>query len=175
MNEKHDWGNGTIAWQVHSLRAGAFALLLAVGLTGCHRPGVTHRDPAHCDFRLLWRRPPPMAHPPEIEVPPPPEPEVVELPPVEVKPVTPVRRRPPQAGTPAQPPAQPPVQVTSNPAPDAGTAAIGALSTGGNSAPQSQQEAKDLIASIVKRIAGLSTRKANTQRSQVRQVRHFLD
>jgi hypothetical protein len=166
----HDRAIGATAWPVFTRRA-VLALLLAAGLTGCHRRIVLIVIPPVA-APIALETPPPMANPPDIDTPPPQEPEIVELPPVEVKLPAPVRRRPTPA--PAQPPAQPPAQVASN-APDAGAAAIGELSTGGNSAPQSQQEAKDLIASIARRIAALPSRKANAQRDQVRQVRHFLD
>ena len=157
---------------MHIGRAGAFALL-ALGLTGCHPRIVLIVIPPVAK-PIALETPPPMANPPEIETPPPPEPVVVELPPVEVTPPAPPRRRTPTPA-PVPPPVQPPVQVAGAVAPDAGAVAIGALSTGGNSTPQSQQEAKDLIAGITRRIAALPTRKANAQKDQVRQVRHFLD
>jgi hypothetical protein len=150
-----------------------FALLLALGLTGCRRRIVVIVIPPVA-AQIALETPPPMANPPKITMPPPPEPEVVEVTPVMVTPPAPPKRKTPTP-VPVPPPVQPPVQVASAGTPDAGEAAIGALSTGGDSAPQSQQEAKDLIGSIAKRIAGLSARKANAQRSQVRQVRHFLD
>jgi hypothetical protein len=53
--------------------------------------------------------------------------------------------------------------------------AIGALSIGGDAAPQSQQNARDLIAAITRRIAALPAKTADAQKPQVRQVRHFLD
>ncbi|HEV2645438.1 MAG TPA: hypothetical protein VGU46_03645 [Acidobacteriaceae bacterium] len=53
--------------------------------------------------------------------------------------------------------------------------AIGSLSTGVNAAPQVQQQARDMIASISRRIGALSVRTAESQKRGVRQVRHFLD
>jgi hypothetical protein len=53
--------------------------------------------------------------------------------------------------------------------------AIGSLSTGLDATPQVQQQARDMISSIQKRIAALSPRTAEAQKRQVRQVRHFLD
>ncbi len=178
MNRQHDCANAasanaTGAWPVRAGRAGVVALLLTMGLTGCRRKVVVIVIPPVAK-QIALETPPPMATPPEIKAPPPLEPEVVEISPVMVTPPAPPKRRTPTPA-PVQPPVQPPVQVASNAPPDAGEAAIGALSTGGDSAPQSQQEAKDLIGAIAKRIAGLSARKANAQRSQVRQVRHFLD
>jgi hypothetical protein len=42
-------------------------------------------------------------------------------------------------------------------------------------APESLQQARDLIASILKRIDALPTKTADSQKKQVSQVRHFLD
>jgi hypothetical protein len=173
LSGRHDCANGNAAWPVRAGRACAFALVLALGLSGCRRRVVLIVIPPVA-AQIALETPPPMANPPEIATPPPLEPEVVELSPVMVTPPTPPRRRTPAPAA-AQPPVQPPVQVAANTVPDAGVVAIGELSTGGNSTPQSQQEAKDLIGAITKRIAGLSSRKAYAQRGQVRQVRHFLD
>ena len=95
-----------------------------------------------------------------------PEPDLVPLPWPEA-PRPPVRRRPPpreDAATPAQPGVEPP------PAPEL---SIGALTTGGDSTPQSQQQARDLIASIDRRVASISARSA--ARPQMRQAKNFLD
>jgi hypothetical protein len=53
--------------------------------------------------------------------------------------------------------------------------AIGSLSTGGDVTPEVQQQAQEMIASLLKRIAGLPAKTAEAQRRQIRQVRHFLD
>jgi uncharacterized phage infection (PIP) family protein YhgE len=60
-------------------------------------------------------------------------------------------------------------------APDPAAVAIGALSTGSDATPQGQQQVKDLIASIVKRIAALPAKTADDQKAQLRQVKQFLD
>jgi gas vesicle protein len=52
--------------------------------------------------------------------------------------------------------------------------AIGTLSTGGDVTPQSQQQAQDMISSILKRISALSTKTAETQKRQIRQIRYFI-
>ncbi len=52
---------------------------------------------------------------------------------------------------------------------------IGMLSPAGEANPQSQQQARDLIASTERRITSLPQRVANSQRSQVRQARDYLD
>jgi hypothetical protein len=66
------------------------------------------------------------------------------------------------------------VQVASAPEP-AALAAIGTLSTGGDAAPQSQQEAQDLVASIRRRIAALPARTADAQKKEIRQIQNFID
>jgi ribosomal protein S20 len=64
------------------------------------------------------------------------------------------------------------VQVAS--AADPAAAAIGTLSAGGDSAAQSQQQARDLIASLVKRIATLSAKTIAAERRQISQVQNFI-
>jgi hypothetical protein len=53
--------------------------------------------------------------------------------------------------------------------------AIGALTSGGDATPQSQQQARDLIATGERRIAGLPPKIAAAQKAQVRQARYFLE
>jgi hypothetical protein len=48
------------------------------------------------------------------------------------------------------------------------------LSAGGDSAAQSQQQARDLIASLVKRIAALSAKTISAEKRQVSQVQNFI-
>jgi hypothetical protein len=91
-----------------------------------------------------------------------------QLGPLPVPPPPPARRR--RRVVPAPPP---PVQVAS--APETAAVAIGSLSTGPDATSQSQQQAKDLIASIQKRIAALPAATAAAQQTQVRQVKQFLD
>jgi hypothetical protein len=95
-----------------------------------------------------------------------PAPELGPLPP---PPSPPRRRRVPPAPATAPPPAQ--VASAAEPA----AVAIGALSTGEDATTQSQQEVKDLMASIVKRIAALPAKTADAQKTQVRQVKQFLE
>ena len=145
--------------------APSLCLVLVGGLAGCH-----HRS---------LRTPLPhgvLAPVPLEEVAPPASPPLIaELPPPELKPLPPP---PPPKPTPRRKPAtpkeetQPPTQVAS--AAEPAELAIGDLSTGGDAAPQSQQQAKDLIASIVKRIAALPKKTIDGQRKQVGQVKHFL-
>ena len=52
---------------------------------------------------------------------------------------------------------------------------IGALTTGGDSSPQSQQQARDLIGSVDRRIASLPARIAGRERGELRQARNLLE
>lgn len=71
-----------------------------------------------------------------------------------------------------EPAATPPAQVAS--AAEPAELAIGSLTTGGESAPQTQQQARDLIGAIQKRITELPRSVASQQKSQLRQVNRFL-
>jgi ribosomal protein S20 len=53
------------------------------------------------------------------------------------------------------------------------TAAIGALSTGGDSSPRSQKEATEMIAAIEKRLSGLGALTSEEQKAQISKVRNF--
>lgn len=154
---------GSRAQARRPLRAGygAMWLTLALGLAGCHHKAA---------FVL-----PASAHAPvELETVPPPEtpPMIATLPPPELGSLPP---RPPARPTPRRPtpaketPTPPPQVAAAEPA-----AAIGALSSGGDSVGQSQQQAKDLIASILKRIAALPAKTADSKKGEVRQVKRFL-
>jgi hypothetical protein len=83
-------------------------------------------------------------------------------------PAPPVQRRRPAAPKEETQPATNPAE----PAP--AELAIGSLSTGANATPQIQQQAQDMISSILRRIGALSSRTANAQRSDVNKVRNFL-
>lgn len=52
-------------------------------------------------------------------------------------------------------------------------ASIGALSTGGDSNPRSQQEAAEMIASNEKRLNGFSAQTVESQKAQISKVRNF--
>ena len=103
---------------------------------------------------------------PMIELVPPPELGPLPPPPPPAKPV-------PKKTPATKEEAQPAVQAAA--APESAALAIGVLSIGGDAAPQSQQTARDLIATITKRIAALPSKIADARKEQVRQVRHFLD
>jgi hypothetical protein len=140
----------------------ALFLVFIAGLTGCRHktlyvlPQQVAMAPIDLEPVPEPKSPPMISSVPEPQLPPP-------------SPAAPprvTRRRPAQAKEP------PPVQVASAPEPAA--LAIGALSSGGDSTPQSQQDAKDLIASIQKRIAALPSKTASQQKEQLRQVLYFL-
>jgi hypothetical protein len=139
-------------------------LALAAVLAGCHhKVAFVIPSSAHAPVEL-------------VAVPPPEQPEIIatlpapELPPLPLPPPPARRRNPPPAPPKETPP--PPPQVASAPEP---AAAIGSLSSGGDSVGQSQQQAKDLIATILKRIAALPAKIADSKKGEVRQVRRFLD
>ncbi len=111
-------------------------------------------EPPDPDPPMMIEAPVADATPPPVLVPPPPKP---------------VRRR--RTPPPAPAPVTPPVQVA---AAEPAAAAIGALSTGGETTPQSRQVAKDLIDSIEKRLAALPNKVASQEKDLVRQVRSFV-
>ena len=135
--------------------------LLALGLAGCaHKPLKVHIPaPYPVDLEKL-------PEPEDSQIEPLPEPEVAPLQWPE-PPKPPVRRRPApptEAGVPTQPGNETAPEV-----------AIGPLTTGGESNPQSQQQARDLIGSVDRRIVSLPARTADRQREQIRKVRNFLE
>jgi hypothetical protein len=134
--------------------------LLIFGLAGC-----AHKVKVHI----------PVAYPVSLDtvsstddsaIEPVPEPEIAPLQwPEPARP--PVRRRPApptDAGVPTQP--------SNDTTPEL---AIGPLTTGGDSSPQSQQEARELIASVDRRVVSLPVRVADSEKPRLRQVRNFLE
>jgi type IV secretory pathway VirB10-like protein len=146
-------------------RLPALALVLAAGLAGCRHKNMPVAFPQLAHAPLELEIPSPSTPPIMIAEVPPPElgPPLLPPPP----PPAPRRRTTPSP----KEETQPPVQVA-----EAAPAelAIGTLSTGGDLMPQSQQEAQDMISSILKRISALSTKTAESQKRQIRQVRYFL-
>jgi hypothetical protein len=49
------------------------------------------------------------------------------------------------------------------------------LSNGDEATAQTQQQAQEMIASILKRIAALPSKTANAQKREISKIRHFLD
>jgi hypothetical protein len=142
-------------------RLTAVCALLLFGLAGCAHKQVRVHIPVAYPVDLEA-----MSSTEEGDIEPVPEPEIAPLQWPE-PPRPPVRRRPP---TPSE--AEAPNQPGSEPAPEL---AIGPLTTGGDSSPQSQQQARDLIGSVDHRIASLPARVADQERGQIRRVRNFLE
>lgn len=165
MIERYHHALRITARLAHAGRKPALTLLLAFGLAGCRHKHLRQVLPqgvlAPVDLETVDDQ----DSLPEIATLP--MPDLPLTPPPPPRPVT--RRRP--AASKEEP--QPPVQVAS--AADPATLAIGALTTGGDAAPQSQQQAQDMIASIVKRIAALPAKIADVQKKQIRQIHNFLD
>lgn len=152
-----------MSWGV--FRAGrlpAACAVLMVGLAGCSHKQVRAHIPvaSPVDLETLSMS--------EGDIEPIPDPELAPLQWPE-PPKQPVRRRmPPREDATAPAPG-----VPETPAP--AELAIGALTNGGDTTAEGQQQARDLIASVERNISALPIRVANAQKRQVRQVRNFLD
>jgi hypothetical protein len=142
---------------------------LVCGLSGCrHKTQLAPLPPVMAPVDLVDV--PPLANPPVLEVSP------VRLPPpptaaAAAKPKKERKRAPKVAQAPV---AAPPVQTaaaTTEPSPE--TAAIGALTAGGEATPETTQEASDLIASIEKRLNALPAASTEDQKAQINKVRNF--
>jgi len=142
-----------------------WSLLLIAVLTGC-RHKTPFMIPSIAQAAPVDLEEPPMLTATINE----PLPVVVEMPAPTTSPVPP--KRIPRRVTPPKP--APPVQVASA-EPEPAAAAIGALSAGGETTPQNQQEARDLIAAIQKRLADLPKKTADQQKVPVRQIRRYLE
>lgn len=142
-----------------------FALILALGLAGCHHKPVRPQLPIGA-LAPIELEPSPPENPPSIAMVP--EPELGPFP-AEEPPTAPRRR-----ATPVVKESEPPVQVAANDA-SAATLAIGALSAGGEDTTHTSQQAVDLINAVLKRIGALSSQIASAQKKEVRQARNYLD
>jgi len=160
------------ALAARSMRAGTAAalavritltLLFAVGLGGCHHKTMPLVLAQAAAAPVELEIPAEPANPPLVQ----PVPEVTVVIPTPPPPKQPPRKKPAPAKE-----AQPPAQVASAAEPAA--LAIGSLSNGGESTPQSQQQTKDLIAAIRRRLAALPARTASQQKSEISQVNRFL-
>jgi ribosomal protein S20 len=141
---------------------------LTVGLGGCRHRAQVVILPAVLTPIALEEIPEP-ENLPMVEV------QLTNLPPV---PVTasagkPKRERKKPAAKTA--PVPEPTQIASvTPAPSPEETAIGALTPGGETNPQTKQEAADLITSSEKRLNALSAQKTEEQKAQVSKVKNFL-
>lgn len=152
-------------YMTRRLMTAVVCTVLTCGLSGClhihKRPKVPVLPPVLTPIEL--ERPPAPENPPMVEAP------VVELPPIPVAAAAASPRRerrriaPKAAATPEE----------AGPLPMTDTVAIGALTAGGASNPQAQQEAADLIASIERRLNTLSAQTERRQRAQINRVRNF--
>jgi hypothetical protein len=143
---------------------------LTMGMAGCRH---------QAQFAPL---PPVMAPVALDEIPEPDDLPMVEEPPVKL-PTVPVsteagkpkkRRKTPKVVAPPEPAAetQVPIAVAAAQAPSP-DAAVGALTAGGETNPQTKQEAEELIASIDKRLNALPAQKVEEQKAQVGKVKNF--
>lgn len=142
------------------------ALILALGISGCHHKPVRPPLPIGVLAPVDLEPSAPVENPPEIATVP--EPELGPL--SSGEPPAPPRRRTP----PAPKETEQPVQVAANDA-AAATLAIGALSAGGEDATHTSRQAVDLINAVLKRISALSSQLASAQKKEIRQARNYLD
>lgn len=135
---------------------------LVLGTSGCrHRVRVRPLPPVLVPVALVDVPPPknpPMLTPPQVKMPSVPMASKMARLPRE-------HRRPPiKVEDTVQSPA---------PTPAAEAAAIGSLTAGGASSPQTRQDAANLIGSNERRLAALPAQKAEAQRGEVSTVRNF--
>lgn len=154
---------------VERLGAGLIGFLAIVLLDGCHRRMIVTTLPAIIQAPYIAPSPPP--HPgmegwlPDAVLIAPPLPKVTEIRP----------RRPLRRGT-----SRGAASESAAAADAANTDAavdispLGELSAGGNTTPQTQQDAFELISSSERRLSRLSSTVARQQQAQLRKVRYFL-
>jgi hypothetical protein len=139
---------------------------LSIGLAGCrHKPQLAPLPPVLAPVALEDIPEPdnlPMVEAPSEKLPPVP---------VSTEAGKPKRRRKQPPKVVALPEPLPETQVQAAPSP--GDTAVGALTAGGETNPQTKQEAADLIASIERRLNALPAQKAEAQKDQVSKVRNF--
>lgn len=143
----------------------AVMLGLACGLSGCrHRVVIAPLPPVIVPIDPVESAP--LDNPPLLEAPPP-----RQLPsPVAAAAAKPPReRRHVRAAAPAAPEPAPPAAAEPPPA----AAAIGDLTAVGESNPQTQQDAADLIASLEKRINALPAQTTDDGKAQVNKIKNF--
>lgn len=153
---------------VQRLVAGVTCLVAIALLDGCHRRQVVLALPVIAQAPDIL---PPAPPPPVMESSLPDEITTVSSPNVvEIKPRRSSRRTLSRnSATEASAPVD---TANTDTAPEASS--LGELSAGGNSIPQTQQDAADLISSSEHRLTRLSTTLARQQQAQLRKVRYFL-
>jgi len=136
---------------------------LTMGMAGCrHKPQLAPLPPVMAPVAL--EDIPEPDNLPMVEV----SPEKLPTVPVSTEAGKPKKRR--KAPKVVAPPEPAETQAAAAPSPDA---AVGALTAGGETNPQTKQEAEELIASIDKRLNALPAQKVEEQKAQVSQVRNF--
>jgi outer membrane biosynthesis protein TonB len=153
-----------VAWNHMTLARVALTLIAVGGLAGCRHKTMPLVLPQVSMVPIDLEVPPEPENPPMIEAPPQAAVVVPPLPPPPL-PKKVVKKKP----TPAK--ETPPVQIVSS---EPAALAIGALSSGGDSTPQGQQQTREMIASIRKRLAALPGETASQQKEEVSQVGRFL-
>ncbi|NYF89149.1 hypothetical protein RBB79_06330 [Tunturiibacter empetritectus] len=140
---------------------------LTMGMAGCrHKPQLAPLPPVMSPVALE-------------DIPEPDDLPMVEEPPAKL-PTVPVsteagkpkkrKKQPPKVIAPPEPVSETQVASAAAPSPDA---AVGALTAGGETNPQTKQDAEELIASIDKRLNALPAQKVEEQKAQVSKVRNF--
>ena len=141
---------------------------LTVGLGGCRRRAQVVILPGILTPVALEEIPQP-ENLPTIEV------QQTNLPPVPAVASAGTPKRERKKPAPKTVPVPEPVQIASvAPPPSLEETAIGALTPGGETNPQTKQEAADLITSSEKRLNALPTQKAEEEKAQVSKVKNFL-
>jgi hypothetical protein len=137
---------------------------LSLCASGCHKKAqaVPPLPPIQDPVALVT--PPLPEHPQMIE------PLVVDMPPLPIasNAARPRRERKKSAAKPALEPVQ-----TASAEPPVEGAAIGALTSGGEANPRSQQEAADMIAANEKRLTALPAQIVEEQKAQISKVKNF--
>ena len=146
------------------MTAAALCAGLSVCACGCHKKiqAAPPLPPIQSPVALVT--PPSPEHPQMIE------PLVVKMPPVPIASAAAKPKR--ERKKPVAKPAPEPVQVVSA-EPSADDSAVGALTSGGEANPRSQQEAADMIAANEKRLNALSAQILEEQKPQISQVKNF--
>jgi hypothetical protein len=160
----------------------AVALLVCmvalVGLEGCrHKTQIATLPPVQTPVGLENVPPPtdkaaPLIETPQVKLPPVPVAAAATKPKKEKKKPTKVVATTPVPAAPVET-AQTQVASAAPPA-SAEATAIGSLTAGGETNPQTKHDAADLIASIEKRLNALPAQKAEEQKVQISKVKNFL-
>jgi hypothetical protein len=160
----HEIGPEKKAARLRTGLTSAFCLFLLIGTTGC-----AHK-------KLKSALPIGVLAPIDLEPAPEPNTEIASVPPPELAPLpppAPPKPAPRRRSAPKEEQPQPPAQVASNvtPAP----LALGVITAGADTTPESLQQARDLIAAMLKRVADLPASVADAEKKTVRQIKNYLN